>query len=128
MQTTILLFNLAAVFVLFHTGRGSKLCTWSQRLIPKNATGDITLEVPIVYSYEMRCYENNSLVCLGLRPPDAPKDNRCGYTKENGRMKFRYRLFRKSASKTFFFCCGNRQWTRALTYIVDWRGASDVMF
>ncbi|BHF77711.1 hypothetical protein SprV_0602082000 [Sparganum proliferum] len=52
MQTTILLFNLAAVFVLFHTGRGSKLCTWSQRLIPKNATGDITLEVPIVYSYE----------------------------------------------------------------------------
>nr|VZI51483.1 unnamed protein product [Spirometra erinaceieuropaei] len=31
--------------------RGNTLCTWSKRLIPKDATGDITLEVPIVDSY-----------------------------------------------------------------------------
>ncbi|BHF77712.1 hypothetical protein SprV_0602082100 [Sparganum proliferum] len=51
MQTTLLLFSLVATFSLFHVSRGAKLCTWSQRIIPKNATGDITLEVPISYSY-----------------------------------------------------------------------------
>nr|VZI25903.1 unnamed protein product [Spirometra erinaceieuropaei] len=52
MQTTIFLFYLAATFSLVRVSRGTKLCTWSQRLIPKNATGDITLEVPISYSYK----------------------------------------------------------------------------
>ncbi|BHF77919.1 hypothetical protein SprV_0602102900 [Sparganum proliferum] len=230
MKANNLLFSFAAILSLFHTGRGEKMCSWSQRTIPRNATGDITLEVPISYSYrggylghekfwtyfwekgwcsynkgyfrcpytkhddydatritlpnvekisyvmlesqypitihksgdesfpgfyakegtaldictdkkyvllewffngeesnlqDMSCYEDNWLACRGLRPPDAPKDKRCGYTKTNGRMEFRYTFVHKGPSKNFFYCYANKEKTRALTFIIDWRGAPE---
>ncbi|BHF77902.1 hypothetical protein SprV_0602101200 [Sparganum proliferum] len=230
MKTNNLLFSFAAILSLFHTGCGEKMCSWSQRTIPRNATGDLTLEVPISYSYkvgylgnekfwtygwekgwcsynegyfrcpytkhddydatsitlpnvekisyvmlrsqypitihksgdesfpgfyakegtaldictdkkyallrwffngkesnlqDMSCYQDNWLACRGLRPPDAPKDKRCGYTKTNGRMEFRYTFIHKGAPYNFFYCYANKEETRALTFIIDWRGAPE---
>nr|VZI48790.1 unnamed protein product [Spirometra erinaceieuropaei] len=54
MQTNVFLLflSLVAISLFLHMSRGNTLCTWSKRLIPKDATGDITLEVPIVDSYK----------------------------------------------------------------------------
>nr|VZI05879.1 unnamed protein product [Spirometra erinaceieuropaei] len=230
MKANILLFSFAAIISLFYTGRGEEICSWSQRIIPRNATGDITLEVPIMNKYkggyignetlwafardngwcsysgggfvctntthdgydatsltlsnveeisyvmlesdypitihksgdksflgfhakegtgldictnrkyaqikwffngnesdlqDMSCYEDHKLVCSGLRPVGARKDKKCGHTKEDGRIEFRYTFFKKGVSKNFFYCYTNKEKTRALTYIIDWRVSTD---
>nr|VZI25901.1 unnamed protein product [Spirometra erinaceieuropaei] len=227
MQTTLLFFRLAAILSLFHMGRGNNLCSWSQRMIPKNATGDITLEVPIVYSYrtgylgnepfwtyagargwcsynegyfrcpytahgdyyatsvtlpnvekisyamlesdypitihkpgdegipgfyvkedsrldictngkkvilefvmngnetdlrDVSCYRSGRLLCSGLQLHGTPKNANCAYNIKEGRLRFGFTVKYKKAPKSFLYCYANKEKTRALTYIIDWRG------
>ncbi|BHF77690.1 hypothetical protein SprV_0602079900 [Sparganum proliferum] len=51
MQRKFCLCSLVLLFSILHVGCGTRVCTWSQRLIPKNAAGNITIDVPIVDSY-----------------------------------------------------------------------------
>ncbi|BHF77723.1 hypothetical protein SprV_0602083200 [Sparganum proliferum] len=228
MQTNIFLFTLV-IISLFDVGCGNKLCDWSKRLIPKNATGDITLEVPNVGSYwggflgsgkfwtylwargwcsykegyfrcpytkhddydataltfsnaeklsyvmlnseypvtihkpeqenipgfyvkegtaldictdnitvrllwafngnesdlqDISCYTDKHNICSGLRRVSAPSNGKCGYFMNDGRVTVGYDVRNKIASKSYYYCYADKQKTRALTYIIDWRGFS----
>ncbi|BHF77725.1 hypothetical protein SprV_0602083400 [Sparganum proliferum] len=229
MQAIIFLFSLATISSLFHMGRGNKLCDWSKRRIPKNATGDITLEVPIVGSYwsgyldsgkfwtyiwargwcsykeghfrcpytkhddydattltlpnaqnisyvmlnseypitihkpgdesipgfhvdedtkfdictrknnvdiywsfngkesdlqDISCYRSGDILCSGLRPVSTPKNGKCGYFIHHGRVTIGFELYNRNTSNSFYYCYADQRKTKALTYIIDWRGSS----
>nr|VZI52255.1 unnamed protein product [Spirometra erinaceieuropaei] len=225
MPTNVVLLSLV-IICLFHLGCGNKLCDWSKRLIPKNATGSITLEVPIETSYwsgylgigkfwtyiwargwcsykegyfrcpytkhedydataltfsnaeklsyvmlnseypitihkpqdesipgfyvnegtaldictdnitvrllwafngnesdlqDISCYTSKKNICSGLRPVSWPSDGRCGYFIDDGRLTVGYDVRNRNATKSFYYCYADKQKTRALTYIIDWR-------
>nr|VZI25893.1 unnamed protein product [Spirometra erinaceieuropaei] len=227
MPTTLLLFSLAAILSLFHMGRGNNLCSWSQRMIPKKATGDITLEVPIVQSYwtgylgneqfgtygwakgwcsysegyfrcpytahdgyyatsvtlpnvekisyamlesefpvtihkpgdesipgfyveegqrldictdgksvhlefllngkesdlqDILCFRSGRYLCSGLRRLGTPENDKCAYSEKNGRLRLEFNLDYKYAARSFVYCYANWERTRALTYIIAWKG------
>nr|VZI25904.1 unnamed protein product [Spirometra erinaceieuropaei] len=228
MQTNLFLLNLV-IMSLFHFGCGSKLCDWSKRLFPKNATGNITLEVPIETSYrsgylasgpfwtyiwargwcsykegyfrcpyikhddydataltfsnaeklsyvllnskypvtihkpedesipgfyvkegtaldictdnitlklqwafngnesdlqDISCYTSGKNICSGLRRVSEPSNGKCGYYMNDGRVTVGLYVTNRRALKSFFYCYADKQKTKALTYIIDWRGFS----
>nr|VZI25888.1 unnamed protein product [Spirometra erinaceieuropaei] len=87
MQKTFCLCSLALLLSILHVGCGKGVCTWSQRLIPKTATGNITLDVPIVDSY-WRGYVGNETfwTYIWTRGWCSYKEGyfRCPYITRNG--------------------------------------------
>nr|VZI25883.1 unnamed protein product [Spirometra erinaceieuropaei] len=51
MHMTMVLHFLMVALTFFESGFGQDPCTWSKRIIPKEAVGNYTIEVPIHYSY-----------------------------------------------------------------------------
>ncbi|BHF77898.1 hypothetical protein SprV_0602100800 [Sparganum proliferum] len=86
MKTNKFLFSFAAILSLFHTGCGEKMCSWSQRTIPRNATGDLTLEVPISYSYKVGYLGHEEFWTYGWEKGWCSYNEgyfRCPYTKHD---------------------------------------------
>nr|VZI25890.1 unnamed protein product [Spirometra erinaceieuropaei] len=58
MHIGVFLHLLVAGFTFFELGYGQSFCNWSRRIIPGGATGNLTVEVPLYYSYRSG-YINN---------------------------------------------------------------------
>ncbi|KAL7056118.1 hypothetical protein AAHC03_021083 [Spirometra sp. Aus1] len=115
------LYSFIVALTFFASGFGQDPCTWSKRIIPKDAVGNFTIEVPIHYSYWVSCYQNGERFCSGLGPAKTGAEDKCAFTEKSGRIRIGGRFFKPSTRFGYYYCYLDKGMTKALTYIVDWK-------
>ncbi|BHF77709.1 hypothetical protein SprV_0602081800 [Sparganum proliferum] len=69
------------------------------------------------------CYLNGKRFCSGLRPYGTKGRNKCGFQKAEGRIHIGYMFYNSATRFGYYYCYVDKEQTRALTYIVDWKDA-----
>ncbi|BHF77705.1 hypothetical protein SprV_0602081400 [Sparganum proliferum] len=72
----------------------------------------------------VRCYHNGKLFCSGLQPFELKKSEKCSFLAVVGGISIGYMFYKPQRRFGYYYCYADKDLTKALTYIVDWKNAT----